>query len=261
MTQARQDEIAEFGFRDITILVLSVYVIAALLIQTVFPIDPSLELLLERVDFFVCIIFLADFAIRFRQARSKLRFMRWGWIDLLSSIPLWEPLRWGRSVRVVRILRVLRAFRSMRHLFAFLYRDRTKGTLATAGLAVCLLIIGASIAILIVEKGENSTIKTPFDAIWWSVSTITTVGYGDAIRSTIEGKVVAMILMVAGIALFGVFTGLFARLFIDADAKDTSAELSDVMRELQVIREKLERMERTKSSDASEGRISSSVRS
>jgi voltage-gated potassium channel len=260
MTQARQDEIAEFGFRDITILVLSVYVIAALLIQAVFPLDPSLELLLERVDFFVCIIFLADFAIRFRGAPSKLRFMRWGWIDLLSSIPLWEPLRWGRSVRVVRILRVLRAFRSMRHLFAFLYRDRAKGTLATAGLAVCLLIIGATITILIVEKGENSTIKTPFDAIWWSVSTITTVGYGDAIPSTIEGKVVAMILMVAGIALFGVFTGLFARIFIDAEAKDAAVELSDVRRELQVIREKLERMENGRPSDASEGRMSPSVR-
>jgi voltage-gated potassium channel len=199
--------------------------------------------LLDQIDTVVCAVFLIDFGRRFRRAPSKWRFMRWGWIDLLSSIPAWDPLRWGRAARVFRILRVMRSFRSLRYLLAFLYRDRSKGTIVTAAIAVFLLTVGASIAILMLEGHVNPNISTPFSAIWWAISTITTVGYGDVVPLSDEGRIVAMILMVCGIALFGVFTGLFARLLMGPETPAGAEELSAIVTELRELRAKLDRIE------------------
>ena len=228
---------------DLAILVLSLYVLAALVAELLVPLSPAVLTLLDKVDTAVCGVFLVDFARRFYRAPSKWRFMRWGWVDLLSSIPAWDPLRWGRAARVFRILRVMRSFRSVRYLVAFLYRDRSRGTIATAGIAVFLLIVGASIAILMLEGETNPAISTPFSALWWSVSTITTVGYGDVVPLTFEGKIVAMILMVCGIALFGVFTGLFARLLMGPDDPNSQEDLAAIATELRELREKLDRIE------------------
>lgn len=244
MTRPSQNEAAEFGFRDVTILVLSIYVLAALIVQETVALPPDVDRLLDHVDFAICIVFLADFAIRFHQAPSKLAYMKWGWIDLISSIPAWDPLRWGRAARIFKILRVMRSFRSVRYLLAFLYRNRGRGTLATAAISVCFLILGASIAILILEGHRQGTaFSSPFAAVWWSVSTITTVGYGDVVPQTPEGKVVAMILMVSGIALFGVFTGLFARLLMGPEPATDGAQMTEIATELRLMRERLDRLE------------------
>ncbi len=228
---------------DVAILVLSAYVIGALIAELLVPLSLPVQELLDQIDTAVCLVFLIDFCGRFYRAPSKWKFMRWGWIDLISSIPAWDPLRWGRAARVFRILRVMRSFRSIRYLLAFLYRDRAKGTIATAGISVFLLIVGASIAILMLEGEANPAISTPFAAVWWAISTITTVGYGDVVPVSYEGKVVAMILMVCGIALFGVFTGLFARLLMGPERPVGAEELAEIMAELRELRAKLDRIE------------------
>lgn len=242
-------ELRSIGFMEIAVLVLSVYVLGALLAQTVFHISPEVSLLLDRIDTFVCIVFLADFAVRFRRAPSKLAFMKWGWIDLFSSIPAYDFLRWGRLLRLFRIIRILRTFRSARHLVSFLYRNRTKSLAATTVLIAFVLIISTSIAVLAFETEENSNIRTPFDAVWWAISTMTTVGYGDKVPTTVEGKVVAMILMVTGVGLFGVLTGLFARIFVEPDLKMENAEIANLAAEIRLLRERIEQMERTPSDD------------
>lgn len=252
MNESHDEEARHFGVRDIAVLVLSFYVLVALLAQSLASLDPEVSMLIDRIDFFICLFFLADFAIRFHRARSKWDYMKWGWIDLISSIPVWDPLRWGRALRVIRILRVLRAFRSGRHLLALLFRNKTRATIGTAALAVTVLVLVTSVAILVLEDAPNSTIKTPFDALWWAVSTITTVGYGDMVPATSEGKVVAMVLMVAGIALFGVFTGLFARLLMESTETDTDAKA--MLQELRALRESVNALAR-READASEGAL------
>lgn len=77
-----------------------------------------------------------------------------------------------------------------------------------------LMVIFSSIAILQVETDINSNIKTAEDAIWWSYVTITTVGYGDKFPVTTEGRLIAAILMTAGVGLFGTFTGFVASWFV-----------------------------------------------
>lgn len=141
---------------------------------------------------------------------------------------------------MVRIIRVLRAFRSTRHLAAVLYRARTRSLAFTAILTTFLLITFSATAVLVFETDSQSNIRTPFDALWWAVSTMTTVGYGDKFPVTVEGKVVAMMLMVMGVGLFGVLTGLFARLFMETDLKREDADIAALKTEVRALRERLE---------------------
>jgi hypothetical protein len=69
-------------------LVLSIYILGALVIQTLFQLSPETTELLDEIDFLICFFFLYDFFIRFYKAKSKLQFLKWGWIDLISSIPV-----------------------------------------------------------------------------------------------------------------------------------------------------------------------------
>lgn len=224
---------------QIVILVLSVYVLAALFIEAVVDLPADVRTLLHRIDDGICVLFLADFVIRLVRSRDRLRFLRWGWIDALSSIPALDVLRWGRLVRVIRILRILRAFRSTRLLVHYFFRNRAQGTFATVALISITLTIFSSIAVLQFENVPEANIKTAVDALWWSFVTITTVGYGDRYPVTPEGRIIAAILMTAGVGLFGTFTGLVASFFIEPEQKAEAAETAAVMAELQAVRREL----------------------
>lgn len=73
---------------QILILILSFYVLGAMAVQELNDLPPEVDDLLFKLDLVVCAFFFADFCIRFHRAESKWRFMRWGWIDLLASIPV-----------------------------------------------------------------------------------------------------------------------------------------------------------------------------
>jgi voltage-gated potassium channel len=141
--------------------------------------------------------------------------MKWGWIDLISSIPTLDFLRAGRALRLIRLIRVLRAFRSTKNLISHIYKSKTQGTFTTVSVIAILMVIFSAIAILQVENDPNSNIKTAEDAIWWSYVTITTVGYGDKYPITTEGRFIAAILMTVGVGLFGTFTAFLASYFVE----------------------------------------------
>jgi voltage-gated potassium channel len=222
------------------ILVLSIYVLAALFIQTVFPLSPDMNLLIDRIDFAICLIFIYDFFVRLYKAQSKLAFLKWGWIDLVSSVPMFDFLRWGRLVRVIRILRILRAFRSTKVLLHYLFRNRAKGTFATVALISVVMVIFSSIAILNLENVPESNIKTPSDALWWAFVTITTVGYGDKFPVTHEGRIIAAVLMTTGVGLFGTFTAYVASYFLEAEHEKEESEIHQLIDEVRLLRKQLE---------------------
>lgn len=231
-------------FLECLILVLSVYVLGALLVQTVFPLTPETDLLIDRIDFAICLIFIYEFFHRLYKAPSKLGFLKWNWIDLVASVPMFDFLRWGRVVRIIRILRILRAFRSTKRLVDYLFRNRAKGTFATVALISLVLTLFSSIAILNFETEPESNIKTPADALWWSFVTITTVGYGDKFPITHEGRIIAAVLMTAGVGLFGTFTGFVASFFMEAEQEQEEAEIKALAREVRLLREKIEGLEK-----------------
>jgi voltage-gated potassium channel len=209
------------SFLDLVIVILSIFVLFALVIDTYFRLVPQLSRLLIFIDNIICVVFLLEFSYRFIQAPSKLEFMRWGWIDLISSIPTFEVLRYGRLIRLFRILRVLRAFRSLKHLSKHIFKNKIIGTFETVTLVAFLMIIFGSIAILQVEHDPNSNIKSAEDAIWWAFVTITTVGYGDKYPVTTEGRIIAGFLMITGVGLFGTFTGFMATWFLGNKVSST----------------------------------------
>lgn len=195
-------------------MVLSIYVLVALLVDTAFKLPAEVSRILNMADNAICFVFLLDFTTRLYRAEHKLKFMQWGWIDLVSSIPTLDFMRAGRLLRLVRLLRILRAFRSTKHLVQHIFRRRTQGALTAAAIIAVLMILFSSIAILQVEVDASSNIKTAEDAIWWAYVTITTVGYGDKFPVTTEGRMIAALLMTVGVGLFGTFTAYLASWFV-----------------------------------------------
>lgn len=199
---------------QIVILVLSLFVLLLLCVELLVEVPPETARLLRWIDNAVCVVFLVEFALRFRRAESKLAFMKWGWIDLLASIPEIEALRWGRVFRVFRILRLLRAVRSLRLIFEILFRSRAQSGMASVFMITFLMLSLSSIGVLIAEDAEQSNIRTAEDAAWWSLTTITTVGYGDRYPVTLPGRLIAGALMITGVGLFGTLSGVVASFFL-----------------------------------------------
>jgi voltage-gated potassium channel len=220
MSNPIEKEPEKLGFLNIIILVLSVYVLVALLIDTLLKLPPEVSRILSITDNMICGVFLYDFSQRFSMAESKLKFMKWGWIDLISSIPTLDFMRAGRALRLVRLFRILRAFRSTKHLVNHVFKNKTQGTVTAAAVIAILMLLFSSIAILQVEIDSTSNIKTAEDAIWWAYVTITTVGYGDKFPVTTEGRLIAALLMTVGVGLFGTFTALLASWFVDQTKKE-----------------------------------------
>jgi voltage-gated potassium channel len=204
----------EISLFNIIILILSLYIILSLIVTTFFTLSNEIVILLNYVDNFICIIFLVDFGIRFKNANNKLVFMKWGWIDLVASIPFLDIFRAGRLLRLIRLLRIFRALKSTKLIFEHVNRNKKQSALTSVALLSFVVVIFSSIAILEFETEVNSNIKTAEDAIWWSYVTITTVGYGDKFPVTSEGRIIGAILMTTGVGIFGTFTALVSSWFI-----------------------------------------------
>jgi voltage-gated potassium channel len=204
----------EIKLFNILILILSVYVLISLLVSVIFELSEELNILLGYIDNFICIVFLVDFWIRFKKADNKVEFMKWGWIDLIASIPFLDFARAGRVIRLIRLVRVFRALKSTKLIYEHITHNKKQSVLTSVALISILMIIFSSIAILQFEKDINSNIKTAEDAIWWSYVTITTVGYGDKYPITTEGRIIGAILMTTGVGIFGTFTALVSSWFI-----------------------------------------------
>jgi voltage-gated potassium channel len=148
-------------------------------------------------------LFVLEFSSRFLAARSRRGYLRGHWIDVIALGP---PIRALRVLRLLRLLRLVRAFaglyRAGLHLHG-LARHKGFAWLLLAWLGVMVV---CSAWLYVAEHGVNKAVDNPFDALWWGVVTLTTVGYGDVTPVTTEGRVAAMALMLLGIGLFGAIT-------------------------------------------------------
>jgi len=210
-----------FGPYELYMLVLSVFSIGVLTADTLLSLSDELHQVLSYTDFVLCVLFFSDFVRSFLRAPDRSRYLlRTGWLDLASSIPTIDALRLGRLSRIARIIRLLRAMRSARTIGSIIKGKRKQSALLAAGTVSLLLAVFASLAILQFETDPESNIKTAGDALWWAFATITTVGYGDRYPVTLEGRLVAAVLMVVGVGLFSTLAGLAASWFLDVDAEE-----------------------------------------
>ena len=159
-------------------------------------------------------VFLADYVFRLVLADHRWQFVRRNWIDGVAVLlPLLRPLRILSLIRVARVID--------RRLTTSLHGRVAAYVTLTAALVVFM----ASLAELDAEReAPDATITTYGDALWWAFTTITTVGYGDRYPVTGEGRLVAVLLMVAGIALLGTVTAAVASWFVGRVADAARAE-------------------------------------
>ena len=207
------------SYLNIMVLILSVYVLVALLVDTFIKLPPQISKLLGLLDDSVCIFFIFDFCVEFYWAENKLKFMRWGWIDLLASVPALPFLRIGRVLRLIRIIRVLRVFRSVEHLVSHVFSNKAAGIFTSISVIAVLMMMFSAISILQVEHDPGSNIKTAEDAIWWSFTTVTSSGNGEKFPVTVEGRIIASLLIVAGKVFFVTFMGYIVSMFILEERK------------------------------------------
>ena len=182
-------------------------------------------------------IFALDYAIRLWLAQERLRYVREHLVELaVLALPLLRPLR---------LLRVVPALLTI-HRHA---RLSFRGTVSSyVGGAVVFVAFLGSVAILDAERDSpEANIISFADALWWSFTTMTTVGYGDHYPTTGEGRFVAVGLMVIGIGLLGVVTASLAAWFVERierserAAETRTVDAIDALRdEIRILRAQLD---------------------
>jgi voltage-gated potassium channel len=169
---------------------------------------------LEVAELALTVIFVAEYVSRLVAAEDRLQYMRGHVIDVLALVP---PVRALRVLRLLRLVRLVRAFagfyRAALHLQG-IARHRGFAWLVVAWLSVMAI---ASAGVYVAEHGVNRLFDSPFDALWWGVTTLTTVGYGDTVPVTPEGRLAAMVLMLLGIGLFSAITASITSYFVSQD--------------------------------------------
>lgn len=221
------------------VLLASLAVLAVLSLSLLTPIPPEVRRILNIADIIICAVFLADFFILLYLHRDRRKyFLTWGWIDLISSIPLLDPLRWGRLARLMRLLRLFRGLRGSAGILRRLFLQKQETTLAAIFLLIVAVGVFSSSAILIAEEGSGGQIDTAEEALWFTLSTMTTVGYGDVYPVTTFGRAVAALTVIAGVGIFGAFTALVASFLVTSLRADASN--SKLMAEMRVLSEKLD---------------------
>ena len=175
--------------------------------------DPAAARACRVVGFAIWLAFAADYAVRLLLSRHRGRYVRENVFALVViAVPMLRPLR---LLQVLTLLTVLnryagRAFRG--RVIAYI--------VCSAG----LLIFVSALAMLQTERrAAGARITDVGDALWWAMTTVTTVGYGDEYPVTAAGRVIAAALMIAGVALVGAVTATFASWLIERVADEDEA--------------------------------------
>jgi voltage-gated potassium channel len=198
----------------------------------------SLTAVCTGVEWVVWGAFALDYLVRLALAPHPGKFVRRHWLDLCAVVlPLLQPLRLLRLVST--LLLVGRRARMA---------PQIRLTTYVVGAVIGLLMFG-SLAVLSVEReSPHGNIRTLGDAVWWSFTTMTTVGYGDHAPTTGLGRMIAVGLMLSGIALLGVVTANIAAWFISRFEKDDVEErrqteaIASLAEEVRLLRAEVARL-------------------
>jgi voltage-gated potassium channel len=202
-TNHNKNDLKPMSLMSVVLSLLSLFVISGILFSKHTLL--SRELLIS-IDTTICALFLVQLTLDLFRAPDRMAYMKVHWIDYLASIPMIEPLRYAR---IFQILRVIRLLRSGQYLWQNIQKNRKEATFASILFLLVILLTVGSGTILWVEGNEpTANIKSSADALWWAFVTISTVGYGDHFPVTDLGKVVAAVIIICGVSIFGMISGL-----------------------------------------------------
>ena len=227
-------------------LIVSVVFLVVLLVPLVFTQLPvSVRRLLTVVETLLWVAFVIDYVVRFLLAPNRWRFFYTHIPELIVvTVPVLRPLR---SLQALRLLR-LGGLASAAGRFA---RRSLRNTVLLSAAVTIILVLTVAGVVLILERGnQQATITSYPQALWWALSTVTTVGYGDVYPTTNGGRAAALVLMFTGIALVGVLTAAVATWFVrtvvrsnepsPAESPETERPFEeDIVRRLDALEQRL----------------------
>lgn len=210
----------------------AVVFLAAYGVPIIWPgISPQARDLAEWVSWVVWAAFAGDFLVRLVLAPNRTAFLRKNWLDIpVIALPLLRPLR---LLRLVTLLRFLdrRATGGLRgKVLAYVLGGST------------LLALVGGLAVLDAERqSDTGNIRDFGDAMWWAVTTMTSVGYGDRYPTTLTGRLVAVCMMLGGIAILGTVTAAVASWLVERVQEATEPE-NEVLRRIEDLQVQVERL-------------------
>ncbi|MEZ0342400.1 potassium channel family protein [Mycobacterium sp. pV006] len=180
------------------------------------------------------VTFVVDYVVRLTLAPQRVRWFFRHLLDLaIVVLPFLRPLRLLRLVVLVKVLHRAGG-------------DAIRGRVVmyTAASAT-LLVYVASLAMLETERHAADASITNFgEAVWWSIVTVTTVGYGDAYPVTVTGRVIAVLLMIGGISLIGVITATVASWIVERVSEEDSANRAATAAQIDELRDEIRHLSR-----------------
>ncbi len=228
------------------ILALSILSIVNSALWFVLPFESQPWWLVVTVDGILTIIFLGDFTYRLLTAPTKRWYLRHGGgvFDFLGCVPGLRIFRMFRIVRAIRIVRRLGGPQVFRELRAGL----ASGTLyLVVFLGLFTLEFVGLLELHFKENAPGANITTSGDALWWGYVTATTVGYGDQFPVTRGGRVVGILMLTVGVALFATFSGFLANAFLSV--KKGASEPPASEEDLQTTLRNVERLHAEQASE------------
>jgi len=220
-------------------MILALAIIPLLVLPLVFELTPSVESTFFALDWFIWAAFALEYGVRLYLAPRKRHFVTHNVIDLVFVlIPFLRPLRIVRSARSFRLLRAMRGtvilLRAVDAVQDVLKKHKLGYTLVIA----LVVVVGSGLLVTEFEQSNpDRNIQSIPDGLWWAVTTVTTVGYGDRFPITAIGRGIGTVVMILGIGLFGLLAATLASFFVE---KDIEKELDPQMAQLD---ERLARIE------------------
>lgn len=194
----------------------------AIMVLLVMPLSEATIHLLEVYDNLICVVFLIDFFNNLRRAPTKRQYFinDRGWLDLLGSVPTFGVLRFTVLLRLARISRLARLTKLTRNknkheLVADVLRNRGQyAVFITLISALVVMVVCSTLVLQVESRDSEANIITGGDALWWSVVTITTVGYGDYYPVTGIGRMIGVVVMLAGVGIIAALASILTSVII-----------------------------------------------
>ena len=188
------------------------------------PLSPTQRAWLDRGMTAIWAIFVVDFLVRFVIAPSKAAYLRANWLAAASlALPFLRPLRALQAVRAVRSLSLVRLLGGANRGMRVLQRVTGASGLAyVAALTILVTLLGAAGVLYFDRSAEGATIRSFADALWWSTALVTTIN-NEKYTVTPEGRVIAILMRVFAVSVFGFITASIASYLIGRQAGEQAA--------------------------------------
>jgi len=222
---------------DLFIQVLILVSVVSFMFETIPTLSPEYMRILRIIEIVSVIIFTIEYILRIIVADKPLKFIfsLFGIFDLLAILPFylvtgmdWRSLRAFRFLRLFQIFKLSRYSKAMKRFSRAISLIREEFMLFT--IITFILIYFSAIGIYYLERDAQPDVYTSvFDSLWWAVSTLTTVGYGDIYPVTIGGKVFTYFILIISIGIIAVPAGLMSSALAEIRREDH--EIAEIIRQ------------------------------